>query len=192
MMGRAIFRFKAESARFVATADSGGPAMSDSNSLYDEDFFAWTKQQAERLRAAANAGSHLRLDWENLAEEVEDLGKSDRRELRRQIRRIIRHLVKLQWSPAIDPRRGSRETIRAARGEIRDVLGDSPSLARELDQLIKRQMARGIGEAVDDMSDQGETETLNLPAIRHGSYTEDQILGDWFPAEPRKPARRGR
>ena len=106
--------------------------MPESSVLYDEDFLAWTKQQAKALRAAATAGSNLRLDWEHLAEEVEDLGKSDRRELRSQIRRIIRHLAKLQWSPAIDPRRGWRESIRDARSEIQDVLVDSPSLAREL------------------------------------------------------------
>ncbi|HEV2335231.1 MAG TPA: DUF29 domain-containing protein [Stellaceae bacterium] len=158
--------------------------MSDTNTLYDQDFFAWTKQQAKALRAAAKASSNLRLDWEHLAEEVEDLGKSDRRELRSQIRRIIRHLVKLQWSPAVDPRRGWRESVRDARSEIQDVLADSPSLVGELDDLVNGQTVRGIGEAVDDMADQGEQGSLDLPVVRRSSYTTGQIIGDWFPPEP--------
>ena len=55
--------------------------MSDVKSLYDEDFVAWTQQQAKALRAAAGSRTNQPLDWENLAEEVEDLGKSVRREL---------------------------------------------------------------------------------------------------------------
>ena len=47
--------------------------------LYDEDFLLWTKEQAKLLREAAERGVNLPLDWENLAEEVESLGRSDRR-----------------------------------------------------------------------------------------------------------------
>ena len=70
--------------------------------LYDDDFFLWTQEQAAALRRAKE--SNLRLDWENLAEEIESLGKSDRRQLRSQIRRILRHLFKLEASPASEPR----------------------------------------------------------------------------------------
>jgi Domain of unknown function DUF29 len=89
--------------------------MTDVKSLYERDFVLWTKQQAEALRAAARSGSNQALDWENLAEEIESLGRSDRRELHSQIYRIIRHLAKLQFSPATDPRRGWREAIRDGR-----------------------------------------------------------------------------
>ncbi len=50
--------------------------MTDLKTLYDEDFVAWAEHQAEALRAAARGGSNQALDWENLAEEIEDLGKS--------------------------------------------------------------------------------------------------------------------
>jgi hypothetical protein len=50
--------------------------MAETKALYDEDFVAWAQEQAAALRAAARAGSNLRLDWQNLAEEIEDLGKS--------------------------------------------------------------------------------------------------------------------
>ena len=48
--------------------------MTAVKSLYDEDFFAWSQQQAEALRAAARGGWNQPLDWHNLAEEIEDLG----------------------------------------------------------------------------------------------------------------------
>ena len=51
-----------------------------SDSLYERDFFLWTQQQAEALRKAAREGSNLPLDWENLAEETESLGRSFKHE----------------------------------------------------------------------------------------------------------------
>ena len=75
--------------------------MAKADELYEQDFFLWAKEQAAALRLAKN--SNLPLDWENLAEEIESLGKSDRRELRSQIRRILRHLLKLEASPSVEP-----------------------------------------------------------------------------------------
>jgi Domain of unknown function DUF29 len=83
--------------------------MAKAGALYEQDFFLWTKEQAAALRLAKN--SNLPLDWENLAEEIESLGKSDRRELRSQIRRILRHLLKLEATPSVEPRAGWRSTV---------------------------------------------------------------------------------
>ncbi|MGE0257387.1 MAG: DUF29 domain-containing protein, partial [Alphaproteobacteria bacterium] len=91
--------------------------MADPGELYDLDFLRWTEQQATALRRAAQ-DSNLPLDWENLAEEIESLGKSLRRELTSQIRRILRHLYKLEASPASDPRAGWHGTIREARADV--------------------------------------------------------------------------
>jgi len=74
--------------------------------LYEEDFVRWTEEQSSALRDAAKVGTNLPLDWENLAEEVESLGRSQRHELRRRIAVILEHLLKLERSPAADPRRG--------------------------------------------------------------------------------------
>ena len=63
--------------------------MAKVGALYDRDFVLWTEEQAAALRRAK--GSNLPLDWENLAEEIESLGKSDRRALSSQIRRILHH-----------------------------------------------------------------------------------------------------
>jgi hypothetical protein len=78
--------------------------MPKTSGLYDRDFFLWTQEQAAALRAVRK--SNLPLDWDNLAEEIESLGKSDRRQLKSQIRRILRHLLKLEVSPAVDRRAG--------------------------------------------------------------------------------------
>jgi Domain of unknown function DUF29 len=72
--------------------------------LYEEDFVRWTEAQAATLRKAACLGINLPLDWESLAEEIDSLGRSQRRELRSRIATIIRHLLKLQYSLAADPR----------------------------------------------------------------------------------------
>ena len=102
--------------------------MSETAALYEEDFVAWAKQQAEALRAAARAGSNLQLDWENLAEEIEDLGRSSARGLRAHMTRIVQHFVKLEHSPAVDSRNGWRRSIRLARLQIERLLRDNPSL----------------------------------------------------------------
>src|SRR3954470_10988340 len=109
--------------------------MADARTLYDEDFVAWTEQQAEALRSAARGSTNQPLDWENLAEEIESLGRSDRRELHSQIYRIVRHLLKLQFSRAVDPRSGWRESVADWRAQAEIVLADSPSLQPQLDQF---------------------------------------------------------
>src|SRR5437868_15139225 len=100
----------------MARANIEGRGKPKTNELYDRDFFLWTQEQAAALRALKD--SNLPLDWENLAEEIESLGKSDRRQLSSQIRRILRHLLKLEVSPALDPRPGWRSTICNSRSEV--------------------------------------------------------------------------
>ena len=158
--------------------------MPDVKTLYEEDTVAWSEQQAAALRAAARTGSN-QLDWENLAEEIESLGKSVRVGLQSQIARIIQHEVKLEHSPALDPRKGWRHTIRQARAEIERILEDSPSLRREVPHLIKQETGRAVRLAISDMEEHGELDLLDLPTLRKASFTEEQILGDWFPEEQR-------
>ena len=160
--------------------------MTDLKSLYETDTVAWSEQQAAALRAAARGGSNQPLDWENLAEEIEDLAKSLRRRLRSQIARIVQHQVKLEYSPAIDPRNVWRRTIRLARVDIDRILEDSPSLRREVPSLIEKETPRAVQLAVLDLEEHGEFDQMELPTIRATSYTEEQILGDWFPEEPAK------
>ena len=158
--------------------------MTDARALYDEDFVAWTEQQAEALRAAARGGTNKPLDWENLAEEVESLGKSDRRELHSQIYRIIRHLAKLQFSPTTEPRLGWRESIGDGRKQSELVLADSPSLKPQLEQIVAGETDSAIRRAISDLGEFGEIDRATERALRQTRYTVDQVLGDWFPADP--------
>src|SRR5918995_5795462 len=91
-------------------------------SLYQTDYYAWTKDQAAKLRALAAAGVNSTLDLENLAEEVESLGRSDLNTVRSQVRRIIEHLLKLEHSPAVEPRFGWQDSVIDARDVIPDVI----------------------------------------------------------------------
>ena len=150
--------------------------------LYDRDFFLWTEEQAAALRRAKD--SNLPLDWENLAEEIESLGKSDRRELTSQIRRILRHLLKLEASPATRPHAGWRSTIIDARSQIDEVLSDSPSLRREVDRLVKDQLAAAAELAASDLGQHDEQPDLVRARLEKGGFTVEQILGDWFPETP--------
>jgi hypothetical protein len=171
MMGTDGFFFKPPDAMFNATRRTAEPAMSDINTLYDEDFLAWSQQQAEALRAAARTGSNRLLDWENLAEEIESLGVSQKTALRSQMRRIVRHLLKL-------------ESVNDARSELDDLLETSPSLKGEVTAAAPLAHRQGAKAAIVDLEGYGELDPGALARIRATTYTEDQILGDWFPPEP--------
>jgi hypothetical protein len=159
--------------------------MTDLKTLYEQDLAAWSRQQAEALRAAGRGGSNQPLDWENLAEEIEDLAKSLRRRLRSQIARIIHHQVKLEYSPAIEPRNGWCRTIRLARLDIARILEDSPSLEREIPRLLEKETAGAVQFAIFDLEEHSEIDQMELPTIKNTTYTEEQVLGDWFPEERR-------
>lgn len=152
--------------------------------LYEEDFVAWSKQQAEALRAAAHSGVDLPLDWENLAEEMETLGASERRALHSQIQRIIRHLLKLEYSSATGPRRGWFETVGDARSEIELVLEWSPSLKSEVGAAIEAEHPRGIRAAIRDLQKYGEIDAAGISRMHSARYSAEQVLGDWFPPAP--------
>ena len=164
--------------------------MADTQTLYDEDFVAWTEQQAQALRSAALGSTNQRLDWENLAEEIEDLGRSVRHELRGQLTRIQRHLIKHGHSPAKYPRRGWRESVREARSEIETLMNENPSLKGELGRFAAEQLPQAIKLAAADLDDYGELDLTRRRAVQSTSFTLDEVLGDWLPPEPPHTATR--
>jgi hypothetical protein len=113
--------------------------------LYDTDFDAWARQQAEALRAKDWAA----LDIEHLVEEVEELRKSERKAVRSQLRRLMSHLLKWQYQPQ---RRSDSwlATILDARRLLADDLEDNGSLARELPLLADWAYPRARREAAKD------------------------------------------
>ena|ERR1700733_9920107 len=165
--------------------------MTDSKTLYEEDTVAWAENQAAALRDIARGGSNQQLDWENLAEEIEDLAKSERRSLRSHIRNVIEHLIKLEYSPADRPHRRWRQSIRNARVEAEDRLAESPSLKPQLQQIITEETERGARLAIAALNERNELPPSLQRSLKAKSYlelfsyTSEQILGDWFPLEPK-------
>jgi hypothetical protein len=146
-------------------------------SLYQTDYYAWTKDQATKLRAMAAARVNSTLDLANLAEEVESLGRSDLNTVRSQVRRIIEHLLKLEFSPSIPPRDDWRHPVEQARDEVEDHITASmrPDVAADLAQLF----GRARRDAVFGLSRHGERETAKaLPTVC--PYSLDQVVShDW-------------
>ncbi|MBB3997371.1 DUF29 domain-containing protein [Aureimonas pseudogalii] len=95
------------------------------SAAYERDFFAWTQDQAAKLRArTAETGD---VDWENVAEEIEGVGISEKREVRSRLEVLIVHLLKWQFQP--DRRKHEwSDTITEQRRRLSMVIDDSPSL----------------------------------------------------------------
>lgn len=146
---------------------------------YDTDLLLWSERQAALLRRAA-AGERVndQVDWENVAEEIESLGKSDRRELTNRIRTILTHLIKLQTSPATEPRPGWHETIIAQRAEIQTLLEDSPSLRPTVATIIGKELPAARAAALVSLTDHNEQSRVDPAEL---DFTADQVLGAWLP-----------
>ena len=114
---------------------------------YDEDFFLWTQDQAQALRSMPR-GSNAPLDWENIAEEIESLGKSDRRRCESLVGLILLHLLKFQYWQNEEPLRHWREEVRNFRRQLAKVLNDSPSLKARLEEFIAGEWKEAVGDAL--------------------------------------------
>jgi hypothetical protein len=98
---------------------------------YDSDFYAWALDQAARVRASDVPG----LDAENVAEEIESLGRSQKHELLSRCTVLLMHLLKWRFQPE---RRGAswQSTIAEQRMRVAVILRDSPSLRRTVPDVV--------------------------------------------------------
>jgi hypothetical protein len=140
---------------------------------YDSDFYLWSADQAALIRE----GRFEQLDIENVAEEIESLGRSDRKSLMSQLRRLLAHLLKWQFQPS---RRSKswRLSIFSARDEIKVIVDDSPSLNDVL--------SAGLDKAYLSAKKRTALET-GLPAATFPSecpYLPNQVLDEDFWPEP--------
>jgi hypothetical protein len=144
---------------------------------YDDDFFAWTQHQGMVLRTMAVADN--RFDRENVAEEIEDLGRSERDAVRSQIRRIIEHFLKLACSPAQQPRFDWMASIVEARATLGDKI--SATLRRDVENMLSKLYEDGRDRAELGLRSHGEMQAAdNLP--RECPYTIGDILRrGWYP-----------
>jgi Domain of unknown function DUF29 len=142
--------------------------------LYERDVYAWSSEQASLLRARRFAD----LDIEHVILEIEDVGGSLYREVRSRVRTIVEHLLKLEHSPAVEPRAGWESTIRRARADIADDL--TPSLRPRVEQNLARFYEVARTEAAASLREHGEDAAADaLPQTC--PYSLDQITGDWLP-----------
>ncbi len=141
---------------------------------YDEDFALWSTEQAALLRA----GRFDELDRENLAEEIESLGRSDRREIGRRLKVLLVHLLKWRFQPERQ-KGGWKATIRGQRVEIAKVIGESPSLRRYPAEVLDDEYRTARADAADETGLPEATFPATCP------FTIEQILDpDFLPDAP--------
>jgi Domain of unknown function DUF29 len=146
--------------------------------LYETDFYAWTQAQAKELRRLARLRPNAALDLAHIAEEIRDLGKSEKEAAFSLAQRIIEHLLLIEHSPATDQRLHRADEIDAFRDQIERKL--SPTIRRHLKRELDRAFARARTLVERKMRRHGEDPAAAaLPVAR--PYSLDQILGDWFP-----------
>ena len=149
--------------------------------LYDDELYAWTIDQAGKLRQLARERANSEIDLENLAEEIESVGKRDRRELHSRLARIIEHVLKLAESTLWEPRNGWQNSVRAERASLEKLFEQSPSLrAAAADEI-----ADAFGHAFRRLEHQLIELSMDpLPLVC--PYDLGQLLDrDWWP-EPRE------
>ncbi|MGB2924474.1 MAG: DUF29 domain-containing protein [Limnothrix sp.] len=143
------------------------------NTLYEQDFYAWTQQQIELLKTQ----NWQDLDLENVIEEIASLGRQQRQELRNRLSILLAHLLK--WEFQSQKRsRSWLATIRIQRIDIMDLLIDNPSLKPYAAEAIARAYRKSISIAVQ------ETDLPNQTFPRECPYLFDNILADdFYPGE---------
>ncbi|MBW4622281.1 MAG: DUF29 domain-containing protein [Cyanosarcina radialis HA8281-LM2] len=106
--------------------------------LYETDFASWIDRTAQLIRAR----KFDRVDWEAVVDELESLGRSDRRELKSRLEVLLQHLLKWQYQSNL--RSNSwLNTIDEQRNRIADLLLDSPSLKPDLEAVLAESYLRG-------------------------------------------------
>lgn len=104
---------------------------SSANPTYETDFYAWLLKSAELLRR----GQFAELDLEKIAEELEGMARSDKRQLINHLAVLLAHLLKWQYQPEKRSKNWQR-TIREQRKRISLLLDDSPSLNYEIEEKL--------------------------------------------------------
>jgi hypothetical protein len=113
--------------------------------LYDQDFHAWALETAKQLRQQA----WNQVEWEAVIEEIESLGKSQERELASRLFQLTMHL--LRWAAQPNRRQTGRSwisSIRNQRRELGRLLRQSPSLYRQVDDILAEEYASAVDEAM--------------------------------------------
>jgi hypothetical protein len=146
---------------------------SGSESLYEHDVVAWSREQARLLRA----GRLSELDTEHIAEEIEDVGKSEQRELASRMAVLLAHLIKWRFQPE-RPSKSWQVTIRTQRNSLERRLRRTPSLGTSLRDPDWR------ADAWDDALDSATRDTGIEDLPPQCPWSAEQVLDHaWLPRE---------
>jgi len=139
------------------------------NTLYERDFYAWANEQASLLRA----GRLSEADIENIAEEIESMGRSEKRELVSRLKVLLIHLLKWQFQPAL---RGNswRLSIEEQRRGVADHMADNPSLKDRLPAALVSAYADAILAAARETG--LDRRTFPSPCV----WSFEQMMDDDF------------
>jgi len=152
--------------------------IASADTLYEHDFYAWTQQQAELLRRLPAVGNEI--DLEHIAEEIEDLGRSDLRAARSLCQHIIEHLLKLEYSGLQEPTEHWRDEIVEWRLQLEQVL--TRSIEAKLDLPGRYKAAMRLLRRLER-----DVPGLMSRVPRDCPYSLEQIVSgaeeDWFPPE---------
>jgi hypothetical protein len=136
---------------------------------YEEDYVAWTLEQARLLRS----GAFSELDAENIAEELDDMGRSVRRELRNRFSVLIMHLLKWRYQVGFRSRSWA-STIEEQRQQVKELLDESPSLK----PVVTNELTRAYLAARKKASAETGFPESTFPA--RCPFTADQVLAEDF------------
>ena len=136
---------------------------------YDNDFAAWAEEQAQLLRA----GRFAEMDVANLAEEIESMGRRQRRELESRLSVLLAHLTKWQIQPDLRSRSWTL-TIRNQRTAISKHLVENPSLRPRMPDAIEQAWSGAL------VIVEGETAWLREMLPIANPWTPDQVLDETF------------
>jgi hypothetical protein len=145
--------------------------------LYDHDYYAWVQDQVRALREHRTE----EVDWENVAEEIDDLGKSEKWSIESHLQTLIEHLLKLAYAKAAMGARNARfwqGTARLARAKIRRRLAQSPSLRSKIGELFAIAYEDGRTRMLSRINLPEDTIPPTSP------WTLEQVLDDSFIPKP--------
>jgi len=114
---------------------------------YDQDFYSWTQEQAELLKN----GRFSELDIDNLIEEVEAMGRSEKRELESRLTILLLHLLKWKYQE-VRRERSWQLSIDEQRIQFEETLNENPGLKQKLDEIIKKAYRLAVIQASRETS----------------------------------------
>ncbi|HYZ23135.1 MAG TPA: DUF29 domain-containing protein [Rhodopila sp.] len=108
-----------------------GQRAATTDDLYQRDFYTWANRQAALLRA----GDFAAADIANIAEEIESMGRSEKRELINRLAVLLAHLLKWRFQPE-HRSRSWQLTVREQRLQVSEILDDNPGLRSALPEAV--------------------------------------------------------